>query len=166
MAWGNKNNPRDDTNHPKPQKLPPNGWSKPEQRMAEVVVEAVNKRSNGYETWDVGPNGERLNVRPEPNETRIVAPVIHSSDAFSFDLSHVDANEKCRMDELEKEMSKPKIKQIKDLMKVLTYGEMMDLAQQWADAMLTGTVDKDQFKFILPPTLHAWATSTPSQGEV
>jgi len=121
----------------KPRQLPSAGYAKPEVRAVEAVHEALKSNGNGAERDMMDPIETRRMVAME-----------------------------MEMDRAQEAQNKPKIEQIKDLMKALTYGEMMDLAQQWADAMLTGTVDKDQFKFILPPTLHAWATSTPSQGEV
>lgn len=130
MAWGDKKTTRDDTDHMKPRQLPSAGYAKPEVRAVDAAHEAL--RSNGH--------------TPEP-------PTIDDL----VERRRLAAMER-EMDRVQEEQNKPKIEQIKDLASALTYGEMMDLAQQWADAMPSGTVDKDSFRLILPPTLHAWAT--------
>ena len=58
----------------------------------------------------------------------------------------------------EKDMNEDRIAGIKEIVRALTYGEMMQVAELLAEFMPSGTVDKDSFKLILPPTLHAWAT--------
>src|SRR5258706_695946 len=146
MEWGDKKTTRDDTDHKVPQKLPPNGWNKPEQRATALAIEDLNQRSDIHTyTSDIVEIDDMAGDKAERAQQR--------------------AAEMRRMDDLEKEMSKPKIEQIKDLVKALTYGEMIQIAEQFSDSMPSGTVDKEQFRFILPPTLHAWATSTP-QSEV
>src|SRR5258706_14147058 len=130
MAWRDKKTTRDDTNHMKPRQLPSAGYANPEVRAVAAVHEAMKSNGNGAERDMMDPIETRRMVAMERE-----------------------------MDRAQEEQNKPKIEQIKDLMKALTYGEMMDLAQQWSDSMLTGTVDKDSFKLVLPPTLHAWATS-------
>ena len=117
MAWGNKNNTKDDTDHGRPRKLPPFGYAQPEVRAVETMLEEIR----------------------------------------SSDLKHEMSAGLIDMNRMENEMEPDtRIDRIKDIVSRLTYGEMMTLAEQWADSMLVGTVDKDQFKFVLPPTLHAW----------
>jgi len=139
MAWGDKKITRDDTSHPTPRKLPPNGWSKPEQRAADAAIEALNE-STSHEMDGLTRRG------------CVVA-------SFADERGPVD------LSKFEHEMTRDRIADIKAIVCKLTYGEMMTVAELLADAMPSGTVDKDQFKFILPPTLHAWATSTP-QNEI
>jgi len=129
MAWGDKKTTRDDTDHKMPQRLPPNGWDKPEKRAADAAMVAVNQRTNGRETWDAG----------------------HPEDREPINLS-----------KFEHEMTRDRIADIKEIVCKLTYGEMMTVAELLAESMPSGTVDKDSFKLILPPTLHAWATSQPA----
>ncbi len=131
MAWGDKRNTSDDTDHMKPRQLPPQGYARPEVRATEAVHEIL--KSNG--------NGAEHAAMMDATETRRMAAMERE------------------MDRAQEHLNKPKIEQIKNLVKALTYGEMIQIAEQWADAMLTGTVDKEQFKFVLPPTLHAWATT-------
>jgi hypothetical protein len=123
MAWSRKD-ARDDLNHPKPVKLPPNGWDKPEKRAADRAMEAVNQAS--YE-----PPEEHMNEPP-------ASPV--------------------NMALFVQDMNRDRIADIKEIVRKLTYGEMMEVAALMAEAMPSGTVDKDAFKFILPPTLHAFAS--------
>ena len=131
MAWGDKKTTRDDTDYQKPKQLPPSGYAKPEVCAVDAAHEAL--RLNG--------NGAEHAAMMDATETRRMAAMERE------------------MDRAQEHLNKPKIEQIKNLVKALTYGEMIQIAEQWADAMLTGTVDKEQFKFVLPPTLHAWATT-------
>lgn len=141
MAWGDKKTTRDDTDHKVPQKLPPNGWNKPEQRATERAIEDLNQRGVSVHAY--------------------TPDIVEIDDMAGDKVARAQQRtaEMRRMDELEREMSKPKIEQIKDLVKALTYGEMIQVAEQFSDSMPSGTVDKDSFRLILPPTLHAWATS-------
>jgi len=138
MAWGDKKTTRDDTNHPTPRRLQPAGYAGPEVRAVDAAHEALKSNGDG---------GESLHM--------IAAHMLNDLD--NAELRRMKAMEK-EMDRAQEEQNKPKIEQIRDLVKALTYGEMMDVAQAWTEAMPTGQIDKENFKFILPPTLHAWAT--------
>jgi len=129
MSWGTKNNTKDDTDFKKPRQLPPSGYARPEQRAADAAIEALN--------------GDEIFNR-------------HAAD---WDVAHPDSNrEPVNLTKFEEDMNEDRIAHIKEIVAALTYGEMMALAEQLADSMLIGTVNKEQFKFVLPPTLHAWLT--------
>src|SRR6266699_2010000 len=82
-------------------------------------------------------------ARPEVRAVEAVHEVLKSNGHTPEPPTIDDLREKRRMEELERElereMDKPKIEQIRDLLRALTYGEMMDLALQWTGSMLTGT---------------------------
>jgi hypothetical protein len=131
MSWGTKNNTKDDTDYEKPRQLPPSGYARPEQRAADAAINALNEGARKMAERGQWPPSSMLHEPPPP--------VVN-------------------LTKFEDDMNEDRIADIKEIVSKLTYGEMMALAEQWADSMLTGTIDKDQFKFVLPPTLHAWTT--------
>ena len=124
MAWSRKD-ARDDLNHPKPVKLPLNGWDKPEQRAVAAAHEALR----------------------EPQDEAFVGTVHTAHYEIPISLT-----------KFEEAMNEDRIAKIQEIVSKLTYGEMIEMAEMLANAMPQGQVDKDQFKYILPPTLHAFAS--------
>jgi hypothetical protein len=133
MAWSRKDT-RDDINHPKPVKLPPNGWAQPEQRAVAAVHEALRNESD-----------EEFNRR-----------------AAEFDAKYPDPNrEPVSLTKFEEAMNEDRIANIKGIVSKLTYGEMVELCEQLgqflpdignSEAMLA-------VKLALPSTVHRWAIS-------
>jgi hypothetical protein len=100
-------------------------------------------------------------ANPEVRAVESVHEALRSNGHASEPPTIDDLVEKRRMEELEREMSKPKIEQIKDLVGALTYGQMIELRDQVATFM-PNIGNKEVVDLIidkLPQTLHAWATA-------
>src|SRR5258707_528147 len=104
MAWGDKKITFVDTDYQKPRQLPPSGYANPEVRAVDAAHEAL--RSSG--------NGAEHAAMMDTTETRRMAAMERE------------------MDRAQEHLNKPKIEQIKNLVKALTYGEMIQIAEQWA----------------------------------
>lgn len=135
--------------------------------------EAVEKNpdGNGYR----GRSGAWRDDHPRnlderdyaPPEQRAAERMIETFNVLDGTISGTRKTTESTVDlgKLEREMEEGhRIKAMQGIAKKLTYGEMMELAQMLTDAMPEGSIDKEQFRYILPPTLHKWATAEAKDG--
>ncbi len=114
----------------------------------ETIYGNFNIQNNGHEEWDVGPNGERLNIRPYHRHF----PLAVEGDKPPSLKTHI-----------------PPTHDIKRMVKDLTYGEMIEFVELIVAALPESAVlqaaglSQEQIKTelaaILPGTLHRMATS-------
>jgi hypothetical protein len=115
------------------------------------------------------PTPRERDTRPIPNDyrpkqMRALGPGGAESDGYYDDLggqSFLDGS--AIMHKLEDELNRNRLNEIATLVRALTYGEMMELAQAIWKIRPQGTVTVDQNS--LPMMLHLWSTSSSPDAE-
>ncbi len=115
------------------------------------------------------PTPRELDTRPVPSDyrprrARVLAPGDVDSEIYSADEprepNHADTTEissQVNLHKLEQALSRNPLNEIATMMRSLTYGEMMELAQAiWKIRPEGEGIDQDS----LPMMLHRWSTST------
>jgi hypothetical protein len=115
------------------------------------------------------PAARERDSRPVPNDyrpkqMRAIGGGGVESEGYYEDLggqSFLDGS--AIMHKLEDEMNRNRLNEIATLVRSLTYGEMMELAQAIWKIRPEGTVTIDQHA--LPMMLHLWSTALPPDAE-
>jgi hypothetical protein len=100
-------------------------------------------------------------TRPVPGDFRPkpLRAVGTESDGFYGGLSSLAGEPGISMTRLEDDLNRSRLDEIATLMRALTYGEMMELANALWKIRPEGTVDQHT----LPMMLHLWSTSSPDE---
>jgi hypothetical protein len=113
------------------------------------------------------PAPRERDSRPIPNDYRPKQMRTISSgadsDGYYDDLGGTLLDGSAIMHRLEDELNRNRLNDIAALVRTLTYGEMMELAEAIWKIRPEGTVTVDQTT--LPMMLHRWSTASPPDAE-